>query len=154
MFDAGLEAIEQLKPLINEPYIIVHASATGGVSAGLRLAAGTASSCVAVHSVAVVSDIYADMEERYREICLAAKNDLGLNAVAPLTLSFEQVGNSYSAPPAAAIEAALNFTQAEGILADERYIGRALAYIRQIAVTTGLPIVLWHTGGGIGVFDK
>lgn len=156
---AYLEFASQAQALGFKPSIIVHASASGGVSAGLRIGASlwereTGVSAPEIHSIAVVSDIYGDfMEERYEQIASDAAKFLGVSDWQELHLNKQFIGERYDKISPAARSACALFAKQEGLLMDGYYVGRAAAaFLTMVGKTSG-DAVLWHTGGTQGLLD-
>jgi 1-aminocyclopropane-1-carboxylate deaminase/D-cysteine desulfhydrase-like pyridoxal-dependent ACC family enzyme len=156
---AYLEFSEQCKTQGLEPAVVVHASATGGVSAGLRIGAAwqeqvSGRKVPQIRSIAVVRDLYdGNMTQAYEKVAQEALDLMGLQACLPLNLSFDYVGQTYGQVTDSAKAAAALFARHEGILVDGYYVGRAAAALLDLARTVEGPLVLWHTGGIQSLLD-
>jgi 1-aminocyclopropane-1-carboxylate deaminase/D-cysteine desulfhydrase-like pyridoxal-dependent ACC family enzyme len=157
---AYMEFVQQCEAQDLAPSGLVHASATGGVSAGLRIGAAwqrSLSGQAAPHikSIAVVRDLYdGDMNQAYESVANEALEMLDLAACLPLDLSFDYVGETYGVITEQARCAAREFARSEGILLDGFYVGRAAAAMLDLAKQGGGPLVLWHTGGTQSLLDQ
>jgi 1-aminocyclopropane-1-carboxylate deaminase/D-cysteine desulfhydrase-like pyridoxal-dependent ACC family enzyme len=142
------------------PHALIHASATGGVSAGLRIGAAWQAGAHGepaplIHSIAVVRDLYdGNMEQAYGVVATQAQQLLGCQHCLPLDLTFDYVGQDYGIVTEKACAAAREFAQHEGILLDGFYVGRAAAALLDQASSSGGPLVLWHTGGTQALLDQ
>jgi 1-aminocyclopropane-1-carboxylate deaminase/D-cysteine desulfhydrase-like pyridoxal-dependent ACC family enzyme len=157
---AYIEFVDQSNEVGLNPAGLVHASATGGVSAGLRIGAAwqrelTGLPVPNIHSIAVVRDLYdGDMDRAYAAVASDACRFLKLTNCMPLNLSYDYVGQTYSVISERAKHAALEFARDEGILIDGLYVGRAAAAFLDLAKQSGDPLVLWHTGGTQSLLDQ
>ncbi|WP_445151977.1 pyridoxal-phosphate dependent enzyme [Baekduia sp. Peel2402] len=159
--DAHRELLDQLNAVELIPAAIVHASTSGGTSAGLHLGR-------ARHGGPPIVSI--DVGRLYGEDTLPRLAALATNASAlleapphaftadDLTVSFAHVGDGYGVYTEAGLAAIRLLARTEGIVCDPVYSGKALG-----ALVTGDPLipvgddplVFWHTGGAQSVFaDK
>jgi 1-aminocyclopropane-1-carboxylate deaminase/D-cysteine desulfhydrase-like pyridoxal-dependent ACC family enzyme len=133
------------------PRSIFHASATGGVWAGLKLGS-TLTSGAAPTAVLVLDDLYADAVAKYVELYARASEHLGEGGEpgadeVDLDCSMLEVG--YGRASAQIIEAIKLIARTEGIVCEPHYSGKALAALISRSRCGDLrgPAVFWHTGG-------
>lgn len=147
-----LELLDQLAELDVQPRTIYHASASGGLWAGLALAAH-ATTGPRPHPVAVIGDVYDDMPARYASIYNDAARALGLSQrIEPGQVGLDWRGLQYApygAASAPVLDALALAARTEGLLAEYTYVGRALAVLIEDARAKRIagPVVLWHSGG-------
>lgn len=147
-----LEMLEQLAEFDVQPSAIYHASASGGLWAGLALAAH-ATTGPRPHPVAVIGDVYDDMPARYASIYNGAAAALGLTQrIEPAQVCLDWRGLAYAPygePAPAVLDALALAARTEGLLAEYTYVGRALAVLIEDARAKRIsgPVVLWHSGG-------
>lgn len=152
---AGHEMAQQLAELSADPVEVVHASASGGLHAGLWLASRLAGS-PPPRSVMIVREIYEDVEATYASLVGATVAGLGLDvpsgAYAAL-LDWSAVGPGYGMVTGEALAAAQLLAHTEGILVDTTYTGKALGVlVRRAREGHSDPVVFWHSGGLPGFF--
>ena len=152
-----LELMEQLAAARLRPSAVYHASATGGIWAGLRLAA-TATGGPPPVPVAVIDDVYEDMPGRYAEIHNETADALGLaHRVVAADVAWARAASraAYGEPTSETLDAIALAMRTEGVLLDYVYTGRALAaLIADVrAGRASGPLVLWHSGGLPGVMS-
>jgi L-cysteate sulfo-lyase len=156
--DAHRELLDQLNALALEPSAVVHASTSGGTSAGLHLGR-------ARHGGPPIVSI--DVGRLYGDDTLPRLAALATDASAlldapphtfateDLTVSFTHVGDGYGVYTEAGLTAIRLLARTEGVVCDPVYSGKALG-----ALVTGDPLipaadgplVFWHTGGAQSVF--
>lgn len=147
---AWAELLEQLDGIGLKPAAVVHASTSGGTSAGLH--AGRA-----LHGgppvVSVdVGRLYGD-DTLPRLTALAAETATLAGAAPPApAVTFAHVGEGYGAYTAAGLDAIRLLARTEGIVCDPVYSGKALPALRDASLPGG-PLVFWHTGGAQSVFS-
>ena len=158
MLAGYLEMQDQLAAQSVSATAVYHASATGGIWAGLALGAATTSG-PRPRPVAVIRDVYPDMPARYAQIFNEAADSLSLPARmtrGAVQLDFSQLGADYGEPTDAALEAIGLMMRTEGILCDYVYTGKALAALVADARAGRLagPVVFWHSGGLPGMMTS
>jgi 1-aminocyclopropane-1-carboxylate deaminase/D-cysteine desulfhydrase-like pyridoxal-dependent ACC family enzyme len=152
---AWAELLEQLEVLGLDPAAVVHASSSGGTSAGLHVGR-------ALHGgppiVSIdVGRLYGD-DTLPRLTALAAETAAlagGATGSVEPVVSFAHVGEAYGVYTAAGLDAIRLLARTEGIVCDPVYSGKALgALVTGDALIGGDgPLVLWHTGGAQSVFS-
>jgi 1-aminocyclopropane-1-carboxylate deaminase/D-cysteine desulfhydrase-like pyridoxal-dependent ACC family enzyme len=152
---AGRELAQQLAELSADPVEVVHASASGGLHAGLWLASRLADS-PPPRSVMIVREIYEDVEATYAALVDAALTRLGPECprlAYGASLDWSAVGPGYGMVTGEALAAAQLLAYTEGILVDTTYTGKALGVlVRRAREGHSDPVVFWHSGGLPGFF--
>ncbi|MEZ5649082.1 MAG: pyridoxal-phosphate dependent enzyme [Burkholderiaceae bacterium] len=153
--EAGIELSRQLSGESASAAETIHASASGGLHAGLWIASRI-SECPAPRSVMIVRDIYEDVERTYRDL---VESSLDLLSLPELVGSYESrldwsaVGPGYGMVTGEALAAAQLLAHTEGILVDTTYTGKALGVlVRRAREGCAGPLVFWHSGGLPGFF--
>ena len=146
LVEAGVEATK-----------VVHASSSGGTSAGLEVGRALAGTGPAVAGVAVAKTPGV-LEEEVAVLANAAAAILGLErtwSAADISLDHDHLGTAYGVPTAESSAAIRLLARTEGILADPVYSGKALAGLIDLARSGADPgpLVFWHTGGVPALFD-
>lgn len=150
---ACLELFEQCKENGICPAAIVHASATGGLSAGIRIGVEIARSSFPtfsphVLSVAVLDDVYeGELQRAYEAITETAMSYAGLERAAEFELHLEFMEGGYGFIGACSTAAREIFGFEEGVLLDDVYMAKAAAALLELAPRYDGPIILWHSGG-------
>ncbi len=149
--NAGCELMVQLDRLGVDPAQIIHASASGGMHAGLAIA-HAAYGMPPPTSVMIVRDIYDDVEGTYarliRETCDSLAIDTEQLDFSQAKIDWSHVGEGYGISTEAALEAGDLLARTEGLLVEPVYTGKALAAVVQTArAAPGEPLVFWHSGG-------
>lgn len=158
MLAGYLEMQSQLRQCGVTATAVYHASATGGIWAGLELGA-VATTGPRPRPVAVIADVYPDMRRRYAEIFNEAADALSWPAhmrAESVRLDESAIGADYGEPTEAALEAIGLLMRTEGILCDHVYTGKALAALVADARASRLagPVVFWHSGGLPGIMTS
>lgn len=162
MVHAAFEMFSQCEKHALSPSAIIHASATGGISAGLRIGAAIWAQAKGdrpadVYSIAALNDIYAgDMPGTYEHIAADAQSFLQFSACVPLHLDFNYIGGGYTSISASVKAACMRFAASEAIVLDGHYMGRAAAALISIVsdpLVKG-PMVFWHSGGTQGLIEQ
>ena len=144
--DAGVDATK-----------VVHASSSGGTSAGLEVGRALAGTGPAIAGVAVAK-APGILEDEVAVLANAAAALLGLGrtwSATEISLDHDHLGTAYGVQTAEASNAIRLLARTEGILADPVYSGKALAGLIDL-VGHGSdpgPLVFWHTGGVPALFD-
>ena len=146
LVEAGIEATR-----------VVHASSSGGTSAGLEVGRALAGGGPAIAGVAVAK-APGVLEDEVATLANAAAAILGVGrtwSAADISLDHDHLGAAYGIPTTEASNAIRLLARTEGILADPVYSGKALAGLIDL-VRLGSdpgPFVFWHTGGVPALFD-
>ena len=152
-----LELVEQLEAADVQASRIVHASSSGGTSAGLEVGRALLGHGPAIAGVAVAKTPGV-LEEEVAVLANAAAGLLDLDhtwSAATIQLDHDHLGRAYGEPTPASSAAIRLLARTEGILADPVYSGKALAGLIDL-VRSGSdpgPFVFWHTGGTPALFD-
>ncbi len=152
-----LELAGQLADVGVDATTIVHASSSGGTSAGLEVGRALAGTGPAIAGIAVAKTPGV-LEDEVAALANAAASILGLTrtwSATEIRLDHDHLGTAYGVPTAAASSAIRLLARTEGILTDPVYSGKALAGLVDL-VRTGSdpgPFVFWHTGGVPALFD-
>jgi 1-aminocyclopropane-1-carboxylate deaminase/D-cysteine desulfhydrase-like pyridoxal-dependent ACC family enzyme len=146
-----LEMTEQARASGLSPRSIVHASATGGVWAGLELGA-VLTGGPRPRPVLVLDSLFPDMRLAYAERFNRAAREAGLSLhyrPQDVVLDESQLAVPFGQADDATIDAIRTLAQLEGIMCDPMYTGRALASFIAAAKRKEIegPLVFWHTGG-------
>jgi 1-aminocyclopropane-1-carboxylate deaminase/D-cysteine desulfhydrase-like pyridoxal-dependent ACC family enzyme len=154
--DAHAELLAQLEGLGLDPAAVVHASTSGGTSAGLHVgrAAHGGPPIVSIDVGRLYGD---DTLPRLAALATGAATLLGTpRAFAPgdLGVSFAHVGEGYGAYTEAGLSAIRLLARTEGVLCDPVYSGKALGALvsGDPLIPADGPVVFWHTGGAQSVF--
>ena len=158
MLAGYLEMLAQLQQCGVTATAVYHASATGGIWAGLELGA-VATTGPRPRPVVVIDDVYPDMRQRYADIFNEAADALSWSAhmrAESVRLDERAMGTAYGEPTEAALEAIGLLMRTEGILCDHIYTGKALAALVADARADRLagPVVFWHSGGLPGIMTS
>lgn len=153
--DAHQELLDQLDVLGLDAAAIVHASTSGGTSAGLHLGRARHGGPPIVSID--VGRLYGDATlPRLAALATDAAALLGAaHAFAPgdLAVSVAHVGDGYGAYTAAGLAAIRLLARTEGVVCDPVYSGKALgALVTGDPLLPDGPLVFWHTGGAQSVF--
>lgn len=146
-----LEMLEQASEFGVLPTRVVHASATGGVWAGLMLGASLVEGPLA-HPALVVDDLYPDTRLAYASMFNDAARAIGHGVrlqSSDLFIDESQLASGYDQCSADVVSAIRLLARTEGIVCEPIYTGKALAALISSA-RQGLfegPVVFWHTGG-------
>lgn len=155
--DAHRELLDQLNALGLEPAAIVHASTSGGTSAGLHLGRARHGGPPVV-SIDVGRLYGDDTLPRLAALATDASALLGAPhafAADDLTVSFAHVGDGYGVYTEAGLAAIRLLARTEGIVCDPVYSGKALGALMTgdpLFPAADGPLVFWHTGGAQSVF--
>jgi len=159
--DAHRELLDQLDVLGLEPAAIVHASTSGGTSAGLHLGRARHGGPPVV-SIDVGRLYGEDTLPRLAALATDASEVLDAPSPSPrafaaddLAVSFAHVGEGYGAYTNAGLAAIRLLARTEGIVCDPVYSGKALGALvtgDPLLPADGGPLVFWHTGGAQSVF--
>jgi L-cysteate sulfo-lyase len=155
-----VEAVRELVAQDAVPDVIVHASSSGGTSAGLL--AGVALHGLPTRVVGISADdppaaIRATVDAIVRGIgrLLDTEGDTLADAVRH-EYDDTFVGDGYGAMTAASVEAQQLLARHEAILVDHTYSAKALAgllaYCRDGRIARDTRVLFWHTGGQIALF--
>ena len=155
--DAWDELLEQLEAIGLAPAAVVHASTSGGTSAGLHLGRARRGGPPIV-SIDVGRLYGDDTVPRVATLAADASALLGDRralAAADLAITFDHVGAGYGAYTEAGLEAIRLLARTEGIVCDPVYSGKALgALVAGDPLLPGDgPLVFWHTGGAQSVLS-
>lgn len=140
------------------PAEIIHASATGGVWAGLAIGAELVDG-PRPRAVLVTDEIYDDPGAAYSKLAHGCVTEMfpDEELVLPVpTLDVSQVAGGYGQAEQSCLDAIGLLARTEGILCDPIYTGKALAALiarAQAGAFDGQPVVFWHTGGIQGIGD-
>jgi 1-aminocyclopropane-1-carboxylate deaminase/D-cysteine desulfhydrase-like pyridoxal-dependent ACC family enzyme len=134
-----------------EPKLIVHASATGGMAAGLNIGAKLLCGPPVI-SIAIVDNLYEDMLGTYKTIAEETTQLLGISEKISFDLRFDYLEEGYGNCAPIATSMAAELAKPTGIFVDPLYTGKAFAAAVDISKNTedAKPIVFWHTGGNQG----
>lgn len=152
-----VELVDQLEAAHVEVSRIVHASSSGGTSAGLEVGRAMLGHGPQISGVAVAKTPGV-LEEEIAVLANAAAEIIGLDrtwSAGDIRLDHNHLGPAYGVPTAGASAAIRLLARTEGILADPVYSGKALAGLIDL-VQGGAeagPVVFWHTGGTPALFD-
>ncbi|MGC1443792.1 MAG: pyridoxal-phosphate dependent enzyme [Burkholderiaceae bacterium] len=151
ILEAGAELQAQCDALGLRPATIVHASASGGMHAGLAISS-VINRSPPPHSVMIVRDIYDDVEGHYADLILRTvrqiKNNQVIRYLRTPQIDWSQLGGGYGSPTRKSEQAAQLLARTEGLLVEPVYTGKALAaVIDRASEQPGSPIVFWHSGG-------
>ncbi|MEZ5661819.1 MAG: pyridoxal-phosphate dependent enzyme [Burkholderiaceae bacterium] len=152
---AGRELAQQLSDNSASATEVIHASASGGLHAGLWIASRI-SDCPPPRSVMIVRDIYDDVEATYQKLVIESLEELALpeleSSYVP-GVDWSAVGPGYGMVTGEALAAAQLLAHTEGILVDTTYTGKALGVlVRRAREGFTDPVVFWHSGGLPGFF--
>ena len=145
------EMMNQCEKLGVEPAEIVHASATGGIWAGLELGAALLGGARPIAAL-VVDNLFADTRATYADLFNSASAALGLTerrTSDEVRVDASEVAGGYGQPSPECLDAIALLARTEGIVCDPIYTGKALAVLIRRA-RSGLidgPVVFWHSGG-------
>ena len=142
------------------PDVIVHASSSGGTSAGLL--AGVALHGLATRVIGIsADDPPAAVEAAIRPIVggmgelLGVGSETLLNAI-KVELDDGFVGTGYGNATPASIEAQTAAARHEAVFVDHTYSAKALAgliaYCRDGRIPADATVLFWHTGGQVALF--
>lgn len=156
--DAHAELLEQLEAIGLEPGAIVHASTSGGTSAGLHVGRALRGG-PPIASIDVGRLYGDDTLPRLAALATAAAALLGDGAPPPfapgdLAVTFAHVGEGYGIYTEAGLSAIRLLARTEGVVCDPVYSGKALGALvsGDPLIPEDGPIVFWHTGGAQSVF--
>ncbi len=154
---AFLELHQQLQITGLEPSAIVHTSTSGGTHAGLLVGRAVADSDVDIIAVdvgAIYSDPAASIAGLAHEAASLIDFDLKL-APEDLRITTDQLGPGYAVPTEAGNEAVRLMARTEAILLDPVYSGKGFGGLVSMIRSGELegPVVFWHTGGQVALFD-
>ena len=151
------ELVDQLAEAKVEAGRVVHASSSGGTSAGLEVGRAMVGHGPLIYGVAVAKTPGV-LEDEITALANAAAGIIGLDrtwSAAEIHLDHDHLGPAYGVPTPEASAAIRLLARTEGILADPVYSGKALAGLIDLVRSgsdTG-PLVFWHTGGTPALFD-
>jgi 1-aminocyclopropane-1-carboxylate deaminase/D-cysteine desulfhydrase-like pyridoxal-dependent ACC family enzyme len=133
------------------PAEIVHASATGGIWAGLELGAALLDGPRPVAAI-VLDDLYSDTRAAYAAIFNQAAAAIGQThrrTASSVNIDDSELAAGYGRASPECLEAIALFARTEGVILDPVYTGQAAAVlIRRIRQGRARgPVVLWHSGG-------
>jgi 1-aminocyclopropane-1-carboxylate deaminase/D-cysteine desulfhydrase len=151
---AWAELLEQLEVIGLDPAAVVHASTSGGTSAGLHVgrARDGGPPIVSIDVGRLYGD---DTLPRLTALAGATAALAGTAAPGAPAVSFAHVGAGYGAYTDAGLDAIRLLARTEGVVCDPVYSGKALgALVAGDALIPGDgPLVFWHTGGAQSVFS-
>ncbi len=158
MYDAHVELMEQCALIGVEPAKVYHASATGGIWAGLDLGWRMHGGAMPI-PVMVADGIYPNMAAHYHRLSESATKALRLTKelqTSVLSLDYSQLGEGYGIATVECLEAIDLMARSEGVLLDPCYTGKAMAALVSDVRHGRLKseaVVLWHSGGMQGYTD-
>jgi D-cysteine desulfhydrase len=134
-----------------DPRSIYHASATGGIWAGMRIGSELTGG-VAPTPVLVFDDMYPDTCAAYAALYNSTAEELGVGGrldARDVVCDSSMVEVGYANADSAVIDAIALLARTEGIICDPYYSGKALAALVAHARNNTLPTpaLFWHTGG-------
>ncbi len=141
------------------PDVIVHATSSGGTQAGL--VAGCALNGIATRVIGIsADDTAADITATVNGILDGMVTLLGMRAetraACTITVDDGFVGDGYGVPSDASREAQRLAARNEALFVDNTYTAKALAalvaYVRIGRFRASETVLLWHTGGQVGLF--
>jgi 1-aminocyclopropane-1-carboxylate deaminase/D-cysteine desulfhydrase-like pyridoxal-dependent ACC family enzyme len=155
--DAWDELLEQLRDVGLTPAAVVHASASGGTSAGLHLGRALRGGPPVV-SVDVGRLFGDDTVPRIAGLATDAAALAGRPrtfSAQDITITFDHVGGGYGVYTDTGLEAIRLLARTEGIVCDPVYSGKALGALvaGDPSIPADGPLVFWHTGGAQSVFS-
>jgi L-cysteate sulfo-lyase len=133
------------------------ASGSGGTQAGMLLGARSMDDGVIIHGVGVAESA-TELPAKIIEIMEGAKQFGFSTCVDPadVLMHKEQIGAGYGIPTSSCKEAIRLLARTEGILLDQVYTGKAMAYfiddVRSGKYRKDQNVLFWHTGGSSGLF--
>ena len=155
-----VDAIGELLRQGCTPNVIVHASSSGGTSAGIL--AGVALHGLSTRVIGISADdppaaLHAQVSSIVRglESLLEVTDGSLLRAIRP---EFDDsfVGEAYAVPTPASIEAQRAAARSDALFVDHTYTAKALAglaaYCRDGRISRNATVLFWHTGGQPALF--
>lgn len=146
------ELLVQCEAIGIQPTQIFHASATGGIWAGLELGAALLVGGPRPIAVLVLDDLYTDTRGAYAAIFNEAATAIGVTdrrSATTVDIDDSELAAGYGRASSACLEAVSLFARTEGVILDPVYTGQAATVlIRRIHEGRAQgPVVLWHSGG-------
>ena len=153
-------AIAELLGQIEPPDVIVHASSSGGTTAGL--VAGCVLHGIATRVVGISADDPPDAIRTTVTAILEGMSDLlGVDRLAERGAARYEiddafVGAGYGVPSPASVEAQQLAIRTSGMFTDHTYTAKALAglvaWCRDGRIAPQSTVLFWHTGGQVALF--
>ncbi len=157
-----VRAIGEMLEQIDAPDVIIHASSSGGTQAGI--VAGCALHGLDTRVIGVSSDEPSgEIQQTVRTIIAGIGDMLGRDGAAlaagcAITVDDAFVGEGYTIPTEASLEAQRLAARNEAIFVDNTYTAKALsaliACVREGRFRDSETVLFWHTGGQVGLFAQ